>query len=1470
MCGIAVALLLIHGCKSEVEISGGVKNVKLLSKYDFASIRMPALKEGAISTSQALQCERVEKDPAQPSFRIKTVSESLVNCSLQSGSPSTLSCSPLEKAGTRNWIADLEVCCSLAGQEICQTLTVDVFDKDFDTANLTLNTIDIMSPKAIYTKGDTIELSITFPEVVTVDGSPTLSLQFDAGTQKADYKSGSGSRNLLFSYIVQEGDETLHLEYTSALALNLDGGTIQLADGSAADTRLPTVGASGSLSRTTDVAVDTTDPTAAQSVGFAYAFSGGSLVVASWQNGSDSNFKTHHVKLCTSNDCESGCQPEFLFASSPGSLTSIGGTFHACVKAEDQANRVAAWTPSAFTVTVDTSAPTLLSVSSPLPNGVYKTGTVIPIDITTSKIVLVTSPADLSLRLNNGRNAAYLSGSGSSTLRFSYTVGSGDDTNLLDYLGSDGLVLGAATIRDVVGNDVNPTLPAPGTSQSLALTSSIGVDTVAPLPPSAITFLSGTLNPGKRVALEFTTGTDTHLKEHHAKACANTGCSASCSAESTVNAPEGIIENVAPNATYYACVQAVDTAGNVSPWAVSSQTTNVLEKAVKALAKNQPYANSNCAILEDDSLHCWGIVLGIQTFEHLESPSDIAVDFGPGKYVLEAAVGLDHVCAILNDRSVRCWGENGDGQLGYGDTTFRRSPSLNSINLGPGKTAKHIALGPRSSCAILNDDSVKCWGKNNDGILGYGDTVTRLIPPDSPINFGARVPADIKVGDVHTCVRFQDTSFICWGSGDSDPLGYGVGAISAPPAANNPVIASGVVDVSLMERATCVLLESGDVKCWGRNDYSLLGYGDSNPVPSRFVPSADVLNFGGLKAKSIASGNAHTCAVLEDGSVSCWGRNYQGGVGAGDLLLQPSPIQVNLGAGRTARSLVLVTEGTCALLDTFEVKCWGSNTYGLNGLGEKDINRKPVQPLTGTFKSVAVSRKATCAVLTSGSVKCWGDNGWGTVGSGEKDRITGPSGASLFTFGADVEQVAMGAEHTCVRLSNNEVNCWGEGSDGRIGSGNASSRFIPDTSSHLIQQGGGTLIPLDLVAGEYHSCVIARDSGSLPGVRDLYCWGDDNNYKLGYNGVGGDLYQIPAAPVNLGGATVMKVALGLDHTCAVLSDNTLKCWGSNANGQLGIGSADTERATPVSPTGLGATVADVAAGYSATCALLVGGQVKCWGQNSYGQLGAGNYTSTNVPPVATVDLGAGRTAQKIFIRDDTTCALLDDFSVKCWGENYSGQSGVPTQQGVLNRPNNIPINLGPSRSAKDIAIGRENVCSILDDDTLRCWGYSSSYQLGRNYNVPNFEVPSETIDFWAGARVLKVTSTTNDTKITTAGTSVMINLTFSQAVVVSGTGIGIKLETGATDEAAVYESGSGTNILSFRYVTQSGNANLNLDYLPFVPAAGSPDPDVPSNALVLGSGSIVDLKGNPVNLLLPPVNGERSLSGNAAISIAVP
>ena len=283
-----------------------------------------------------------------------------------------------------------------------------------------------------------------------------------------------------------------------------------------------------------------------------------------------------------------------------------------------------------------------------------------------------------------------------------------------------------------------------------------------------------------------------------------------------------------------------------------------------------------------------------------------------GANAASVACGQFHTCAILNDGTVWCWGTNDSGRLGIGSTGGSSAAPVGPLDLGSGRTAKAICAGSYHSCAILDDGTVKCWGPNGNGQLGYGDTTTRDAPPATPVDLGTgRTAKAVSCEWASTCAILDDDSLMCWGLNAGGQLGVGDTTNKPSPTAVVATnLGAGVKSVATGYQHTCAVLNDGSLKCWGSPMKSIgnsLGYGDNNNgYGDNNAPPAENVNLGaGLTAKSVSATYGHTCVILNDNTLKCYGANGASQLGYGDTTARsiPDANAVDLGNGKTATSV---------------------------------------------------------------------------------------------------------------------------------------------------------------------------------------------------------------------------------------------------------------------------------------------------------------------------------------------------------------------------------------------------------------------------------------------------------------------------------------------------------------------------------------------------------------------------------------
>ncbi len=307
------------------------------------------------------------------------------------------------------------------------------------------------------------------------------------------------------------------------------------------------------------------------------------------------------------------------------------------------------------------------------------------------------------------------------------------------------------------------------------------------------------------------------------------------------------------------------------------------------------------------------------------------------------------------------------------------------------------------------------------------------------------------------------------------------------------------------------------------------------------------------------------------------------------------------------------------------------------------------------------------------------------AGDGNEAAQAAPSPTVLASISA-------GGRHTCAVTSGGGAVCWGENGSGQLGNGTLIASAVPVDVTGL--SSGVQAIS----AGEYHTCALTT-GGSLK------CWGDNENGQLGNNSTAAS-----HVPIDVPGLTsgVQAVSAGAGYTCAI-KDGGVKCWGLNDNGQLGNNSTLPSLApADVSGLGPGSGVSFVDAGFLHTCAIAAGGAAKCWGENSYGELGNNLQPADSPVPVDVAGLNGG--VQSIATGYVHTCAVTAGGGVKCWG--YGGE-GALGNGGTAD--SGVPVDVtGLASGVAAVSTGEQHSCARTAAGAVKCWGQNEQGELGNN------------------------------------------------------------------------------------------------------------------------------------------------------------
>lgn len=376
---------------------------------------------------------------------------------------------------------------------------------------------------------------------------------------------------------------------------------------------------------------------------------------------------------------------------------------------------------------------------------------------------------------------------------------------------------------------------------------------------------------------------------------------------------------------------------------------------------------------------------------------------------------------------------------------------------------------------------------------------------------------------------------------------------------------------------------------------------------------------------SLALGAGHACAVNHEGRLRCWGAGLAGRLGhdseasvgaassvsiqaAGDIIVG-APV-LDVGAG---------TYNTCAITDTRALRCWGGNSFGQLGYGTV----------------IDVSDDLGPTIVQAGDVP----------------------------VGGLVRKVVGGFQHTCALLESGAVRCWGRASEGQLGYGNTTQ--VGDGVGPSISVAGDVPLgfsAIDLCAGRFHNCAVSTTGA-------VRCWGHGLEGQLGQgtvmvigDGVGPSIDE--AGDVPIGGPAVRAIECGATHTCATTTADTTRCWGAGASGQLGyndtLNVADGGRTIgQVGAVPVGGAVARAYAGGAHSCALMVSGAVRCWGNGLHGRLGydatedVGDDVTRSIQLAGDVPIGVA--AVRLSIGTGAHSCVITEFeTVRCWGSGATG------------------------------------------------------------------------------------------------------------------------------------------------------------------------------------------------------------------------
>ncbi|UOF02448.1 Calx-beta domain-containing protein [Bdellovibrio reynosensis] len=1095
-------------------------------------------------------------------------------------------------------------------------------------------------------------------------------------------------------------------------------------------------------------------------------------LVAQWTKSTSSDLASQKVRFYTGAACNTytGTENSASSSATTSNFTGTNGNTYTyqVISTDTAGNSVTSACSSALVI--DTTVPTVTNVTSNKTDGAYTVGEVIDVRITFSENVTVTGTPVIALNTTPARSASYVSGSGTSTLVFNYTVVATDTAADLNYAATTSLTIPSATIKDAATNNATLTLPATGAAGSLGTNKNIVIDTTA---PSITAFSVTNSTPTNSTTFNITSTVSGSPATYCIMENSTTVASCTWTAGATLPATF-TVSTVNEAKTLYAWVK--DAAGNVSSMASSASITFDNTPPTATLSGQPTGSSSKYALNIDVS---GSGVVGYKYKVGVSGSTDCSVATGYSASEVAYTVNItDNISALANGTIKVCvvgkdaagnwqtyatatsatWTKNSpaiqftattSSVSEYNDPTHNVAVSIPSAVDVAVSVSYTFSNGSAPSATMSNDYTAT----NGTATIAAGSTTVNIAIPildntteenseTFKLTLSSPVGGSLGTNTVHTVtitddeapplVTIQDV-YVSEGATTnlmatlSHPTDKGAVAINwTRDTCTGVDCATAGTDYTMAVTSGTASVPSGSTSITFGSLTTIDNAADElyKRVPIKitsitggtsYISNADIFisdndSPAGKDAVAIGAGDNHTCAMTSNGNVYCWGFNGNGQLAQGNYLPYSSPLLMSLAAPATAMSTAY--NNVCAILNTGALYCWGQGNH----------NTYPGAGLTGTSST---------------------SNRWTPT------LVTGMS--------SGVTQVTVGYMNSCA-IQNGAVYCWGAKEFGILGDpATVSSTTAPVAIPSLAT--GVTKIS----KGQTHACAIKAGT--------LYCWGYNTNGEVGV----GHMTLVPTPTAVPGLGTVTNVWTGYYGTCAKNSSNQVYCWGNNADNQL-LSNSTSDQSSPVLMTELaGAT--DIYYGIQ-FCAVL-SGDLHCKGKNYFGEGGINSPTGVSNIPLTPVVNGTGGVTAVAGSTGAHTCFIRNS-QVYCTGFSGWGQHGdtQPLQS-------NAHV-LSPKFSgASSLSIFVEHACGIFSG-AVKCLGDSNYSKTGNLLVDRIYQVVTQVKNLTSGATKV-VTSNTGSCAIVSGAVQCWGRNYLRGSSSTSGNpAIPAGLSTGATDIAASF------------------------------------------------------------------------------------